>query len=69
MTAEKSPSGPHGVTYSDVDPNGNMLFVYATPGAKTIMITIGGDTLRLSQANITGLLPALTAFSSTGIWT
>jgi hypothetical protein len=46
-----------------------MLFVYATPGAKTITITIGGDTLQLSQANITGLLPALTAFSSTWIWT
>lgn len=57
-----------GTVYSDVDPAGNLVQGYQPSRTKMISITVGGTTLTLSQPNITGLLTALTAFSSTGVW-
>jgi hypothetical protein len=70
MTAEKSNSTTLGTVYTDIDPSGNLVKVYGTPGApfKAISITVGGDTLMLSQSNVTGLLPALIVFANTGAW-
>jgi hypothetical protein len=71
MAAGKTATN-QGTVYSVTDPHGNLVkitqgqaaFITGTP---TMVITIGGTSMALTQGNVTDLLAAFTTFSVRGV--
>jgi hypothetical protein len=62
-----------GTRYHVSDPSGNHVVISGIApqtgaGPSTLRFDRGGNMIILSQQNIIDLLPALTAFANTGVW-
>jgi hypothetical protein len=56
------------IRYHVADTANNHLVVEAgAAGTKTIRLVVGGNIITLGQQNVTDLLPAFAAFSTTGV--
>lgn len=70
MASSKGQTPFGGIQYQVSNPANVGVKVAAVVGAATPSIRFieGGNTVTLSQQNVTDLLSALTTFSSSGVW-